>query len=137
MKDESILASVVYDHIRDMAGIHLEYEYLPADKGKLPCGSVQTLTGTPVSKRYKDGSYIGNYRFAVYLRCAADDSTSRLDAASELTSLAKQIEESIIELPAPFTLWNIEQDTLPVKVDAEVAYEDWQATFTLTYKKGS
>jgi hypothetical protein len=136
MSDEVQLAPVVYELVASLTELDVSYEQLPTGREQLPCVSVQTLTGTPVDRRYKDGSYIGLYRFAVYIRQTTEDNASRLDGAKAMTRLAADIVASAVALSEPFVFWSIEQDTLPVKVEAHEAYDDWQATFTLRYKKG-
>jgi hypothetical protein len=136
MKDEASIAQAVYDFVRARTELPCEFGSLPASRESLPCVSVQTLTGDPVTKRYKSGAYIGNYRFAVYLRQSAEDNAARLDSSKVLTDLATSIDGATVTLPASFVFWGLEQDTLPVGVTVDTAYEDWQATFTLTYKKG-
>jgi hypothetical protein len=136
--DEALLSKAVYDFVSSLTDTSCHYESMPSDAKRLPCVSVQTLTGDPVEKRYKSGGYIGNYRFAVYHRQKDVDNASRLDAAKILSDLAQKINEGgkNIVLPTSFDFWGLTQDTLPVKVTVDVAFDDWQATFTLRYKKG-
>lgn len=136
MSDVVLVASSVYAAVKVLSPLHCEFESLPASREALPCVSVQPLTGEPVAKRYKDGGYVGNYRFALYLRQAAEDNAARLDAAKALAGLAKAVEDGPVVLPEGFSLWGMRQDTLPVRVAADAAYDDWQTTFTLTFKKG-
>ena len=86
MSDLSNLSKAVFFAVEAALPDNLEiaYEYMPADPEKLPALSMQTLTGDPVERRYVDGSYIGRYRFAIYLRQASEDDTGRLDAVTTL-----------------------------------------------------
>jgi hypothetical protein len=136
MKDEALLPQIIFDFVDSQTAFECLHESLPADRAQLPCISVQTLTGNPVEKRYKSGGYIGNYRFAVYLRQTAEDNASRLDGSKVMSDLAATIDGSTVDLPAPFEFRELEQDTLAVKVAVDEAYDDWQATFTMRFKKG-
>lgn len=136
MNDQALIADAVYQMVTGLSSISCGFEELPADATRLPCLSVQTLTGNPIVSRYKNGGYVGAYRFAVYLRQSATDTASRLDAVQTLTDLAVEIDNAEPTLPEAFDFWGIKQDTLPVRVDVDASYDDWQATFTLQYKKG-
>jgi hypothetical protein len=136
MRDEALLPHIVFDFVSSRTELDCLHESLPAERSALPCVSVQTLTGTPVERTYKDGSYIGNYRFAVYLRQTTEDNAGRLDGSRIMADLTAAIDKATVELPSPFSFWGLELDTLPVKVDSEPAFDDWQATFTMRYKKG-
>lgn len=136
MNDQALIAAAVYQMVKGLSPISCGFEELPADATKLPFLSVQTLTGNPIVSRYKNGGYVGQYRFAVYLRQSASDTASRLDAVQTLTDLAVEIDNAEPTLPESFDFWGIKQDTLPVRVDVDASYDDWQATFTLQYKKG-
>ncbi|MDR3053322.1 MAG: hypothetical protein LBU48_05635 [Coriobacteriales bacterium] len=134
MTDEALISSKVLAGIRSLTELKVEFDHLPT-KG-LPMLSMQTLTGTPVERRFKSGGYIGNYRFALYLRQQAEDNASRLDAEQVLKTLAGQVEKLPLALGASIALLGITQDTLPAKVSSDEAYDDQQVTFTLKYKKG-
>jgi hypothetical protein len=136
MSDAALVANAVYGMVDALSPCRCDFECLTASKDALPAVSVQSLTGAPVAKRYKSGAYVGNYRFAVYLRQLAEDNAARLDAATALAALAFAIEGSRPTMPEGFEFWGMEQDTLPVKVAADEAYDDWQSTFTLTFRKG-
>lgn len=134
MKTELIVQARVYDWVKTLTELPVRYEDLPASKDSLPCMSMQTLTGTPIERRYKDGSYIANYRFAVYLRQANGDTAGRIDAVSILSGLADAIDGGSVDLGDGAQLWSVTQDTLPSKIAVDEAFEDYQVTFTVKYK---
>jgi hypothetical protein len=133
--DGRYLSKTVHEALQELAPLPVKFEELPDKAASLPCFSMQTLTGDPVFKRYKDGSYIGNYRFAVYLRQSGVDTALRLDAVGALTDLASAIEALRLSLEAPYEFRGIRGDTLPTKITVAPEYDDWQATFTMTYRK--
>lgn len=132
MKPDLIVQDRVYSWVKTLTALPVEYELLPASG--LPCLSVQTLTGSPIERRYKNGSYIANYRFALYLRQDGSDTAGRIDALSVLTDIAAKIDGGSIDLGASVSLWRIEQDTLPCRIAVDEHYDDYQVTFTVKYR---
>jgi hypothetical protein len=132
--DVALLSSNVLEAIRTLTELQVDYDQLPTTG--LPRLSLQTLTGSPIEKRYKNGSYIGNYRFALYLRQSTQDNDTRLNSVQELTDLAGKVETLNLDCGESISFWGIKPDTLPVKVDSDEAYDDIQVTFTLKFKKG-
>lgn len=136
--DQAEISGAVFDSIEEALPASLpriHYEYMPADKTMLPAASMQTLAGDPYVRRYIDGSYIGRYRFAIYLRQASDDDGSRLDAMATLEQIAKTVNTTAMALPDGYDFHRCIQDTLPHKIDAEDSFDDYQVTFTVQYGK--
>lgn len=120
-----------------LEGLHVFYEYLPNNESAAMIG---TLSGNPVVKYYIDGSYLGAYRFQVILRQITDDTMAKLDAMERLRQVVDAIEIGYIPvLPESYQTYDLEVDTLPSKVATEPdnKTEDYQVTFTLSYKKGA
>lgn len=115
-------------------GMTCEYEYLPTSKADLPCIMVQTLTGKPIEREYLDGSYLANYRFALYLRTIDDSTRTRLDGRKILKDLASILCTNHPKLDNDKVVWSCECDTLPCRISTEPSYSDWQVTLTLKYK---
>jgi hypothetical protein len=138
--DGQYLAKTLHDALKVLAmeacALTVKFEELPDKAGVLPCFSMQTLTGNPVERAYKDGSYIGNYRFAIYLRQSGEDAALSLDAFGAIGTLVEGVQALTLTLEQPYEFRGIRLDTLPVKVDVKPNYDDWQATFTMSYKKG-
>lgn len=139
MIDQSDIARACYkvvEHIVKTSGNELgcEYDYMPAKAEELPCVSVQTLNGNPVEFGFADGSYIANYRFALYLRQQDSDTASRFDGRSILDGLAKAFLASDINLGDRYTFYSARADTLPSKIAADENYDDYQVTLTVQYK---
>lgn len=115
----------------------LHYESMPARREQLPAASMQTLAGDPRVRSYLDGSYIGRYRFALYVRQSADDSGGRLDAMAAIEAMAEAADGAAYDLPDGYDFHRIEQDSLPRAVSAEDGFDDYQVTFSVQYGASS
>lgn len=114
------------------------------DIGKdAPSMMLQQLSAAEVRKTYVNGSYIGVWPFAVYIRINAEDTASRLDATGCLRELAKWLDEkddrgTFIHLPiidSEKTATRIQMTSSPSIVGRmEDGIEDYQALFELEYK---
>ncbi len=136
--DQAEISGAVFDAIEAAlpdGAPRIHFEYMPADKAMLPAASMQTLAGDPYVRRYVDGSYIGRYRFAIYLRQASDDDGSRLDAMATLGQIATAVNAAAFTLPDGYDFHRCIQDTLPHRIAADDAFDDWQVTFTVQYGK--
>lgn len=136
MKEEAATSGLVYEFLRATLPEgypELSYEYMPSDTAKILCMSMQTLTGNPVVKRYKDGSKIARYRFALCIRQSNEDRATRLDAISLLDSIAAMVDGSDIPLGETATCWSVEQDTLPRIIASDDLYDDMAVEFTVEY----
>lgn len=136
--DQTDIAERVFNVVEAIVeaseGFSCEYEYLPADAKELPCVMMQTLTGPPLEKTYLDGSYVANYRFALYLRQADADTQARLDARGILNSLAEAVMASTIDLGEGCSMWSLRKENLPSRMQADEGYIDYQVTLALKYK---
>lgn len=122
----------------DGHGAHLPVllEDLPAD-GR-DAVMLSTLVGEPYVKRYKSGGYLAEFPFAVYLRSNGGDTASRIDAIKVLGDVSASIDtrEAWPAEPAGVNWVRLERRTLPVRVaTGETGPEDYQVTFTITYRK--
>lgn len=134
----SIVVRAVRTWLRSEFDAATELEVLPASADELPASMLQSLAGDPVVKRYKDGSTLMRYRFAVVHRIALSDTATRLGAMGALSGLVESVEAGALPaLPDGYQPWKAECDTLPAMIAADEASEDYQATFSLEYKKTS
>ena len=88
-------------------GVGCTYGSPPTDAATFPCVTVVPMDGDPVEKRYLDGSYVANHRFALLLRTKAENDQARLDARSMIDRLAASLEGADIDLGAGRQAWNV------------------------------
>lgn len=138
LSDSAALSGAVYecvDTARPDDFPYMYFEFMPADRSLLPALSLQTLTGDPVLTRFMDGSYIGQFRFAVYLRMSADDDESRLAASALMEQVTSVVAGGTYTLPTGFDYHRITQDTLPRLISVDEGFYDYQVTFAVDYGK--
>ncbi len=140
--DGVLIAKVMKNHINTWGekptNIFLE------DFGKdVPSMMIQQLSAAEKKKIYVNGSYIGVWNFAVYLRISAIDTASRLDAIGcldELSSWLQTMDDNgaYVNLPVIDSYrkaTKIEMTTTPsIAARYEDGTEDYQAIFSLEYK---
>lgn len=110
-----------------------------------PSMMMQQLSGSYKLRSYVDGSYIGEYPFAVYVRIAGDDTESKLDATGCLLGLAKWLNErnddgtkkNLPVLTDGRKAIKITMESLPsLAIRFDDGTEDYQALFKMQYKQG-
>lgn len=110
---------------------------------KAPAMMVQQLSGTEKKKVYVNGSYVAEWRFAVYIRVNGEDTAARLDAVGCLEELARWLTEldsegryaNIPIIDDCRTVSKIEMSSTPsIAARYDDGDEDYQALFTLEYK---
>ena len=141
MADTTVVASVLtwletHTSLVNSAGDQLAVmlEDYPAGDGVM----FSTLVGEPYVRRYKSGGAVVAFPFAVYLRASALDTAARIDAMRVLGDLAESIDDkdSWPAAPAGFTWDALSIRTRPARVaTGQVGPDDYQVTFTLTYRK--
>ncbi len=103
----------------------------------------QPLSGTKKGRAYINGSYNGEFPFAVYVRASNLDTKHKLDARKILNSLdewfsAKNDKKEFINLPklsGGNTAVKIEMTATPsIAARYDNGTDDYQAIFTLSYK---
>lgn len=100
-----------------------------------PSSTVLQLASSGVLKRYVNGSYIGVWSFAVYLRLNKADTAEKLDALDLFDDLRAYFKEKLPALAEGATANKIEQLTTPYMSAADDdGTEDYQATYRLEYK---
>lgn len=98
---------------------------------------MQPLPGASKVRTYVTGSYIGQFPFALYLRCGGDDTKSRLDAMAALNKAAAFLMSAPLpEISADIDAQRFEMTTLPAQTAVyEDRTEDYRAVFRFTFKK--
>ena len=99
--------------------------------------SMQQLAGARELTRYIDGSFIGAWPFAVYVRFGAADTSKRFDAVSYLENIGDWMNDgNLPNLGESRTANSIKMTSLPSIAGAyEDGGVDYQAIFQLTYKQ--
>ena len=101
---------------------------------------LQQLSGTVVEKRYVDGSFIGIWPFAIYVRTNGQDTAQRIRVVKTLEALCEWMEDNT-QLPNigdNRQALTIEMTALPaLAVRYEDGADDYQALFGLKYKQRS
>lgn len=140
--DGVIIAKVMRDHLNTW---HKKpADFMLEDLGKkAPSIMLQQLASAEKRRVYINGSYIGVWSFAVYMRVNAKDTASRLDAIACLTELSEWFQKTnsvndYINLP------HIDDNRKATKIEMtsnptlaaryDDGTEDYQAFFTLEYQ---
>lgn len=140
--DGVLIAKVMKDHLNTWSKKPSEIKLEDFDK-KAPSMMLQQLSSAEKIKQYVNGSYIGIWKFAVWIRVKAEDTSSRLDAIAALTELAKwlsEIDENgyYKNLPVIDEKRNITGFSMPSTPSIAARYEDgtedYQAIMSIEYK---
>ena len=100
-----------------------------------PGAMLLQLASSGVLKRYIDGSYIGVWSFAVYIRLNKADTGDKLEALDLYEDLLKYFKRGLPELCSGAEAITIELLTTPALAAAyDDGSEDYQATYRLQYK---
>lgn len=135
--NDIIIAHAMLDHLNRWPDKPCEINLEELDKAPATFSmSMQQLSGTVVLRKYVDGSFIGQWPFAVYVRISGSDTAKKLEAQKILEQIGDWMSEA--ELP------DIGAGRVPEEIDMEglpyiaAAYEDgsidYQAVFRLGYK---
>lgn len=110
-----------------------------------PSMMMQQLSGSYKIRSYVNGSYLGEYPFAVYIRIEGTDTESRFDATGCLLGLAEWLEElnqdgsrkNLPILTGNRKAVKISLESLPsISARYDDNTEDYQAIFKMQYKQG-
>ncbi len=103
-----------------------------------PGAMLLQLASSGVLKRYIDGSYIGVWSFAVYIRLNKADTSEKLEALDLYEDLLKYFRRGLPELCSGAEAIKIELLSTPALAAAyDNGTEDYQATYRLRYKAQS
>lgn len=140
--DGVVIAKAVRDHLNSWD--KLPVQIMLEDLGKdVPSMMLQQLSAAEKKKTYVNGSYIGVWNFAVYIRVAGTDTASRLDAVACLNELADWLTElngegCFAHLPAlddykqPTSIQVTSTPSCVMRYDDGI--EDYQVILSLEYK---
>lgn len=100
---------------------------------------LQQLSGTVVERRYIDGSFIGLWPFAVYIRFSARDTGKHIKASKYYNELESYLKSATLpELDEGRTASSIEMSSLPSVAGVyEDGSTDYQAIFGMRYTSRS
>lgn len=139
--DGVYLAKALRDHLNTWAGKPTTINLEDFD-GEVPSMMLQQLSGAYKKRAYIDGSYLGSYPFAIYIRVDGIDTASRLDATGALYGLFHWLTEKdghgkYTHLPTiddEMTATQIDMTSIPsIATRYEDGSEDYQAIFELQY----
>ncbi len=98
------------------------------------CMVFQQLSGTVVDRKYINGSYLGSFPFAVYVRTDGSDTKSRLDATAVLYSLVNWLKSQEPPDIGENRIASEFETTTPSQAGVyEDGTEDYQITLTLNF----
>lgn len=100
---------------------------------------LQQLSGTVIERKYVDGSFIGAFPFAVYIRFPAADTAKHVQASGYFQQLEAYLRSTALpDIGQNRTATTIDMTTLPsVAGIYEDGSADYQAVFRLQYKQRS
>lgn len=133
------LATQIVDLIADIleesdVEMQVRFEDLTAEPGELPRLMVSPIKDNNESKSYISGEAIVPFPFALYFRQTAFDEQDRLDAHQFLTQVTEQLLGCLVVLDG-YVAYRKPSASVPFRLGATEAFEDWQVTFDLTYKQ--
>lgn len=95
---------------------------------------MQPLSGTKEVRRYVNGSFRGQWPFALYVRIDGEDTASRLDALKCLNDAACWLETSPMpEIGNNITAEKIDSELPSLAAQYENGEEDYQVILRLTF----
>ena len=142
--DGVYIAASLIDHLNTWPEKPCEIKLEDFSKAP-PSMMMQQLSGSYKLRSYVNGSYTGEYPFAVYVRVEGSDTESKLDATGCLLGLGKWLSEknadgtrkNLPKLTDGRTAIKIELESLPsLAVRFDDGTEDYQALFKMQYKQG-
>lgn len=140
--DGVILAKVMRDYLNTWAKRPCDIR-LEELTNKTPCMMLQQLSSAEVLRNYINGSYIGRWDFAVYIRVSGKDTASRFDAIACLDNLSAWLTEvdqlgAFVRLPIIDACRQATAIRLSGSPSLAARYEDgteaYQAIYRLEYK---
>lgn len=140
--DGTVIAKVMRDHLNTWS--KKPVDVMLEDLGKrVPSMMVQQLSASEKKRSYVNGSYIGVWNFALYMRVNGVDTASRVNAIACLSDFAAWLTEQdengdYVNLP------RIDDKRIATSIELlanpslaaryENGYEDYQALLSLEYK---
>ena len=140
---ENILISrVMRDHLNTWPNKPVEIK-AEVTGPEAPAMMMQQLASVEVKKRYINGSFVGEYTFAVYVAIEAEDTEARFDALAVLNDLGLWLTEkdeagNFTNLPSLGDDRKATQITVSstpsIAARLENGVEEYQVLFALEYK---
>lgn len=138
MQSDILIARAVYAHVNRWPDKPCFCNMETLDKSFLSCSmAMQQLSGTVVERKYIDGSFIGVWPFAVYVRISGRDTSKQFDAVATLEALNEWLSaEQLPSIGANRLPEKFQMTSLPsVAAEYENGSVDYQAVFSLTYRQ--
>lgn len=135
MADIAAVASDVLKHLNSWPEKPAKFslEELPNKTNTL---MLQPLANSGVVRKYIDGSFIGQFAFAVYYRADQTDTRKKLSAYATLEALASWLETTNLPtMTGNRKATKLEQTATPSLAMIDEGIEDYQAVFVLEYKQ--
>jgi hypothetical protein len=109
-------------------------DFLPETEGHLPGAVVCALSGSHQVKRYIDGSYTGQFPFAVSMYADGSSPAEKLAVLGQFDGLAEWLTTHLPPNEGNRCFSGIRQTTLPAKTSVwEDGTEEYRAAFVLEY----
>lgn len=109
-------------------------DFLPETEGNVPGGVVTALSASRQIKRYIDGSYTGQFPFAVSLYTDGSSPGGKLTVLGQLESLTEWLSAHLPPDDTGKVFTKIRQTTLPAKAAVwQDGTEEYRAAFVLEY----
>ena len=136
VNNDVLIAKAILNHLNAWPDKSCNIRLETMDKAPIVFSmSMQQLSGTRVLKSYINGSFIGAWPFAVYVRFGNADTAKRFDAVSYLEALGLWMGEAALpSLGESRVADSIEMTSLPaIAAQYEDGGVDYQAIVQLTY----
>lgn len=133
MNGDQTIAEALFEHIRKWEEKPAEVEFEEFAKDA-PSMMFQQLSGTVVTRQYVNGSYIGAFPFAVYMRIDGSDTKSKLSATKTLCALNKWLKtQPLPDIGEGRRATEFDVATPSRAAAYEDGTEDYQIVLNLTY----
>lgn len=139
MNIEEVIAQHVIDHLNawEDKPCAIKLEFPKRNTGNLMM-IMSPLSGTVIGRSYIDGSFVGNWPFAVYVRISSVDSDKRMTATGILNALGDWLISADLPvfeddryLPIKFEMTSYPS----VSMEYDDGTTDYQAIYSLKYRK--
>lgn len=139
VNNDILIARAILEHLNTWPGKPCEIRLESMTRKPIAFSmAMQQLSGTRVLRQYVDGSFVGAWPFAVYVRLGSSvDTSKRFEAVSHLESIGEWMDETPLPvLGGARIAESIEMTSLPsIAGTYEDGSVDYQAVFQLTYKQ--
>lgn len=133
-EEQSTIARSMLDYLNAWPNKPASFT-LDGQNKEAPSATILQLASSGILRQYIDGSYIGNYSFAVYIRMKQADTGNKLDVLDLYEDLRKYFASALPRLRDGAVAIKLETLSTPALAAAyDDGTEDYQATYRLEYK---